>query len=1095
MNSKTSRARARHALHFAALLGSASFVAMAASGAAQAQGQVQAQASEMVPEQVLITGSLIRGTVAVGVPVSAVTPLDFVETGKLSVTEILKTVPALRIDAEASPTYGGGTLSFLQNVQIHGLGTGSGVETLLLVNGLRWPPQNYSNDTVNPSIIPQIALERIDVLSAGASAVYGSDATAGVINLILKRGYDGAMTQASVTSAPSIGFLSEQISQLYGKSWDGGNVTVSYAFTDSRPLSASKRSYYTQDFSPWGLMNITPIGSSIPGIAHSGNAATVAGSPALETAASGTQFCANCFSIPKNQNGVGLSWAAIAANPGVKNERNNWIDSDARPRLQTNAVTGTLDQNLTNDFFGFGPVPLFGDGFSPDPRGKQGYPPGNGQARNVLEANLPVPTTNPFYPTGTRCTTNPTTAVPAGVPAGCTPTNIRVDYSFALEVPVFITGGEVATHWDFGFNFDKLPFDWTGKLTYSMSDDHNYGDASNSINKNNLLAALGNTCSTTSTTCTLPATTASASFTKPSAVPYLNIFCDPAAFTCNDPATKAYIVGYRLQHETFKVQETGFNFNGPVFELPGGPVQFAIAGQTLREHWTYQNLENDNTDSTAIITNSIDSAWQYSYAFFGQADIPIFGAANAVPFIQSLVVELGYRYDKYNNLSDPVYTPKAAVNWGIGDGLTLRGAWGKSFRVPSFAENSPLGSRVAGQNRLGGFANATNVTVLDCASVNGSKPGVALPGSLTALLNPSCLTDEAHVSPGGISVELSGNGAAALLRGHGLSSQTLSQWSTGFNFAPTEPFLGVNLSGLNVDVSWFRLEFKGLISSNALGIGGNDPVSFARYTVIPNPNLPITDPSNKSFLDLVTALAAVPQLSGFVFDPVNIPNIKFIQDTALTNLGSRVFAGVDFDARYDFDLANVGLTNAGAINIGAAGFYETIDKSRATDTSALVHVFEGKDSGNHLQRVRYRLGWSNETWSVTGFANYFGHGANTATLGVNFPGNNLIPPCFYTAATTAGSCFPGSQHFGPYLVYPNMSPATVYFDLTVGYETGQTPGNSYLRNIGVQFTINDVFDKPPPFQVGARGNGSIRAFDNAFPDLQRTFTLTLTKTW
>src|SRR2546423_5787709 len=235
MNFKTSRARARHALHFAALFGSASFVAMAASGAAQAQGQMQAQASEMVPEQVLITGSLISGAVAVGVPVSDLRPADFVETGKLSITEILKTVPALRIDAEASPTYGGGTLSFLQNVQIHGLGTGSGVETLLLVNGLRWPPQNYSNDTVNPSIIPQIAIERVDVLTAGASAVYGSDATAGVINIILRRGYDGAMTQASFGTSPAVGFLSAQFSQLFGKSWDGGNVTVSYAITDSRP--------------------------------------------------------------------------------------------------------------------------------------------------------------------------------------------------------------------------------------------------------------------------------------------------------------------------------------------------------------------------------------------------------------------------------------------------------------------------------------------------------------------------------------------------------------------------------------------------------------------------------------------------------------------------------------------------------------------------------------------------------------------------------------------------------------------------------------------------------------------------------------------
>jgi hypothetical protein len=291
------------------------------------------------------------------------------------------------------------------------------------------------------------------------------------------------------------------------------------------------------------------------------------------------------------------------------------------------------------------------------------------------------------------------------------------------------------------------------------------------------------------------------------------------------------------------------------------------------------------------------------------------------------------------------------------------------------------------------------------------------------------------------------------------------------------------------------LEFKGIIASNNLGLGPNDPVSFGRYTVIPRPDLAITAPENASFYSLVQALADVPQRSGFTFDPAAIPNIKFIQDIALTNLGSRVFSGIDFDARYDFDLARLGFTDAGSINIGAAGFYETIDKSRATDTSALVHVFEGKDSGNHLQRVRYRLGWNDDTWSVTAFANYFGHGANTQPLGVNFFGNSLIPPCFYSATTSPGSCFPGSQHFGPYTVYPNMSPATVYFDLTVGYQTGEMPANTYLRNIGIQFTINDIFDKPPPFIVGARNNGSIRAFDNSFPDLQRTFTLTLTKVW
>src|SRR5205085_1932546 len=122
-----------------------------------------------------------------------------------------------------------------------------------------------------------------------------------------------------------------------------------------------------------------------------------------------------------------------------------------------------------------------------------------------------------------------------------------------------------------------------------------------------------------------------------------------------------------------------------------------------------------------------------------------------------------------------------------------------------------------------------------------------------------------------------------------------------------------------------------------------------------------------------------------------------------------------------------------------------------TDTSPLVHVFQNKDSGNHLQRVRYRLGWSDDTWSVTAFANYFGHGAGGAVLGVNTNGTALIPNCFYQPGFAAGSCFPGSQYFGPENVFPNMSPAVVFMDLSIGYQTGEMPANEYLRNIGVQF--------------------------------------------
>ena len=1091
MVSGSSRRQRRASIRLAQLFCGVSVAAMAAGGAAAwAQGQPVAQ--EDIPETVLITGSLISGAVSVGVPVSSLRTLDFVETGQLSLTDVLKSVPSLDIDAQSSATYGGGTLAFLQNVQIHSLGTGSGVETLLLVNGLRFPPQNYSNDTVNPSIIPQIAIERIDVLSAGASAVYGSDATAGVINVILRRGFDGAMTQVGVTTNPSVGYLQTQFAQLYGKTWDTGNVTVSYTRTDGSAVATEERAYYTQDFRPWGLQDSRPRGSSIPGTIHVGNAiarnwrdpGTLDSNglptkpvPAVFTQNSGTEYCGSsntawplCYSIPHGQNGQGLTWADIVSNtggdPNLKNIVNNWNHADARPSLQWNQFHATLDQRITENLFGvLGPVSFFAEGFYSDQRGKQSYPAGNGQARMILQTNLQVPTFNPYYPVGG-------------------PNNLRVDYSFAMEVPTYITGGERAHRVAGGFNLDKLPFDWVGKLTYSWTDDQNYGHANNTINTNAVRAALGNTIAASSDGLY-------SSYTKPDAVPYLNVFCDPNAFTCNDPATLRYITGYRLQDEQFKVAEWAANFSGPIFQLPAGPLEGAIAFQHLKYDWSYRNLQNDNTHGTHVVTNLLDQANQTSYAIFGQLNIPVVSPEMNIPLVENFLIELGYRYDSYDNLSDPVWVRKVAANWTVGYGLTFRGAWGESFRVPSFAENAPTGSRVAGLNDLGGKVNQTDIANLLCHNEGTSvAPGTAIPGSLTALLNPTCSTAEAFANPGGISVELSGAGAAAILRGHGLGPQNLQQWSLGTRFAPTEGFL----AGLDVDVSWFRLEFKGLIDNVSLNAGSpDDPLFRDQYTVIPRPDLPITAPENAEFYALAQAIIAVPNRGGFGFDPAYLDNIKFIQDVALTNLGSRVFSGLDFTARYDYDLGEWG-----SVNVGASGYYQFIDKSRVSAEGGLDNRYENKDSGNRLQRVRYRLGWANTKWNVTAFANYFGHGATGSTpenQGVNVNGNALIPPCFYAPSAGPGSCYPGSPYYGPYDVYPNMAPAEVLFDLSVGYQLGDEPANEWLRNIGIQFSVINLFDKAPPFQVGARGNGAIRAFNEGYSDLQRTFTVQLTKTW
>src|SRR5215470_3482274 len=160
MNSKTSK--------LATLLGSASMMTMASAISAQAQQVAQAQtaqaAPQEVPEQVLITGSLIRGTAAVGVPVTNLSPQDFAQTGALTASDLFRTVPAANVSPGAVATQSGANIERQARINIRGLDTGDAVRSLLMVDGLRVPPQGNGVCAVDPSIIPALSLERIDLL-------------------------------------------------------------------------------------------------------------------------------------------------------------------------------------------------------------------------------------------------------------------------------------------------------------------------------------------------------------------------------------------------------------------------------------------------------------------------------------------------------------------------------------------------------------------------------------------------------------------------------------------------------------------------------------------------------------------------------------------------------------------------------------------------------------------------------------------------------------------------------------------------------------------------------------------------------------------
>ncbi|CAN7524821.1 TonB-dependent receptor [Pseudoduganella sp. LjRoot289] len=162
--------------------------------------QAQAQTTDTAQpiQRVEITGSNIRRAQAeTASPVQTLNRADIEKSGKTTVAELMQT---LAVDNQGSVpmTFGGGFASGASGISLRGLGAAS---TLVLINGRRVAPYGLADDGqkvfADLNVIPAEAVERVEILKDGASAIYGSDAIAGVVNVILRRDFQGTTVRAS----------------------------------------------------------------------------------------------------------------------------------------------------------------------------------------------------------------------------------------------------------------------------------------------------------------------------------------------------------------------------------------------------------------------------------------------------------------------------------------------------------------------------------------------------------------------------------------------------------------------------------------------------------------------------------------------------------------------------------------------------------------------------------------------------------------------------------------------------------------------------------------------------------------------------------
>ncbi|MFL6657300.1 MAG: TonB-dependent receptor plug domain-containing protein [Massilia sp.] len=245
---------------------------LASSQLVYAQDNAASQATGLSgpPQTVYITGSNLKRTAKEGTQaIQVLTSKDIKDSGAATVTELMRKVPSMGSDMNFDTNDGG----FSRGVSTASLRGLSSTSTLILLNGRRMSPSAYAdpndgNSTLyDLNAIPISALERVEILKGGASAVYGSDAIGGVINFITKSNYQGAEVSARASANDDGKFARKGANFFYGK---GDIDSDGYNFFVTADVSNRDRVQRSDvkdiDYDGYQLLNkryATPYGSTI----------------------------------------------------------------------------------------------------------------------------------------------------------------------------------------------------------------------------------------------------------------------------------------------------------------------------------------------------------------------------------------------------------------------------------------------------------------------------------------------------------------------------------------------------------------------------------------------------------------------------------------------------------------------------------------------------------------------------------------------------------------------------------------------------------------------------------------------------------------
>jgi iron complex outermembrane receptor protein len=473
--------------------------------------------------EIQVTGTHIRGAGAGASPLVALERRDLDNLGHLTVAAALGALPQNFNGQDTEQTAATGTdhlgvnTTYGTGVNLRGLGSDA---TLVLVNGRRLGGAGAKGDFTDVSTLPSIAVARVDILLDGASAIYGSDAVGGVVNVILRRDLDGgeARVQAGVGAggAPD----EQQLGIVEGHTWRGGGVLVAYEAYRRTALAAADRAFTASaDLRPLGGSDFRQAFSH-PGTIFSVNPAT-----GVNTA----------FAIPAGQNGLGLTPASFQA--GTANLGNQRAGTEVLPDQERQSLYLAAHQELSDRIEVTGDV-LYGVR----------------RARATIAAPatiLSVSKADPFF------------VSPNGAASQ------QIDYAFTGDLPPPIARASAATLAVTAGAKIRLSGDWQSESFLDASQEIERVKANGILNSTILAEALGNVADRPTTAY------------SPARDGFFNPYTGQVA---NTPAVLAAIgSGFTNARRRSRVLTISSQADGSLFDLPGGPLKLAVGGQARVE--------------------------------------------------------------------------------------------------------------------------------------------------------------------------------------------------------------------------------------------------------------------------------------------------------------------------------------------------------------------------------------------------------------------------------------------------------------------------------------------------------------------------------